>query len=185
MFPAPFVVVVDANALFPFTLRDTLLRAAEVGFYQLRWSDEILHEVEKNLVEARKMSASNAARLRRTMEAAFPEALITGYEAMVPAMRNHPGDRHVAAAAVKCGAQVIVTSNLKHFTTLPDGLGALSPDEFLCNLFDLDPVEMIDLLHRQAVDLREPAVRFEELLERLRRITPELVALVMEHLEGH
>jgi len=31
MVPAPFIVVVDANALFPLTLRDTLLRAAAAG----------------------------------------------------------------------------------------------------------------------------------------------------------
>ncbi|MEM6789480.1 MAG: toxin-antitoxin system, toxin component, PIN family protein [Myxococcota bacterium] len=41
MVPAPFIVVVDANALFPLTLRDTLLRAAAAGFYQLQWSEVI------------------------------------------------------------------------------------------------------------------------------------------------
>jgi hypothetical protein len=44
MVPAPLIVVVDANVLFPFTLRDTVLRAATAGFYQLRWSAEILDE---------------------------------------------------------------------------------------------------------------------------------------------
>ncbi len=34
MVPAPFIVVVDANVLFPLTLRDTVLRAAAAGFYQ-------------------------------------------------------------------------------------------------------------------------------------------------------
>lgn len=38
MLPAPFIVVLDADVLFPFSLRDTLLRAAAAGFYQLRWS---------------------------------------------------------------------------------------------------------------------------------------------------
>lgn len=37
MVPAPFIVVLDANVLFPFSLRDTLLRAAASGFYQVRW----------------------------------------------------------------------------------------------------------------------------------------------------
>ena len=66
--PAPFVVVDDANVLFPFTLRDTVLRAAAAGFYQLRWSREILDETERNLVSTGTMSADKAARLRATME---------------------------------------------------------------------------------------------------------------------
>ena len=35
MLAAPFKVVVDANVLYPFTLRDTLLRAASEGFFQI------------------------------------------------------------------------------------------------------------------------------------------------------
>ncbi len=38
MLPAPFKVVLDANVLYPFTLRDTLLRAAAAGFFQAYWS---------------------------------------------------------------------------------------------------------------------------------------------------
>jgi hypothetical protein len=39
MIPAPFKVVLDANVLYPFSLRDTLLRAASEGLFQLYWSD--------------------------------------------------------------------------------------------------------------------------------------------------
>jgi PIN domain len=63
MFPAPFVVMVDANVLFPLTLRDTVLRAAAAGFYQLRWSAEILDEMERNLVSSGTMSTDKASRL--------------------------------------------------------------------------------------------------------------------------
>ena len=35
MIPAPFKVVLDANVLYPFTLRDTLLRAAAAA---LEWT---------------------------------------------------------------------------------------------------------------------------------------------------
>jgi hypothetical protein len=58
-------------------------------------------------------------------------------------MPNEPKDRHVTAAAVKIGAQVIVTENLKDFRTLPEGIEAQSADEFLCCLFDLDPDRMM------------------------------------------
>ncbi|HMA95495.1 MAG TPA: hypothetical protein VKP30_22555 [Polyangiaceae bacterium] len=41
----------------------------------------------------------------------FPEADVTDYEPLIAAMQNDPKDRHVVAAAVKSGAQVIATSN--------------------------------------------------------------------------
>lgn len=73
MVPAPFIVVVDANVLFPLTLRDTMLRAAAADFYQLRWSKEILDEMERNLVSTGIVPTDKAARLRVTMERFFPE----------------------------------------------------------------------------------------------------------------
>src|SRR5262249_58694488 len=109
---------------------------------------------------------------------------ITGYESLVSAMRNDAKDRHVAAAAVKAGAQVIVTANLKDFVPLPDGVEAQSPDEFLCNLFDLDPKSFLEMLQEHAADLANPPVSFEELLERLARAAPEFVAAVCENLSG-
>jgi hypothetical protein len=83
MFPASFVVVVDANVLFPFTLRDPMLWAADAGLYQLRWSATILDEMERNLVAKDMMSAEKGARLRLTMEKHFPEAEVTGYEPLI------------------------------------------------------------------------------------------------------
>ncbi len=50
MIPAPFRVVLDANVLYPFTLRDTLLRAAANDFFQVHWSEAILDETTGNLV---------------------------------------------------------------------------------------------------------------------------------------
>ncbi len=40
---------------------------------------------------------------------AFPESLVTGHDQLIDAMENEPKDRHVAAAALKIGAPVIVT----------------------------------------------------------------------------
>lgn len=181
MVPAPFIVVVDANVLFPLTLRDTVLRAAAVGFYQLRWSREILDEMERNLVSTGTMSADKAAYLRATMEKYFPEAIVTGYEPLIAAMQNDAKDRHVVAAAVKAGAQVVTTANLKDFTPLPDGIEAQSPNELLCNLFDLDPDAFTELLREQAADLQRPPVAFDELLARLARAVPDLVDMVKAH----
>ena len=49
-------------------------------------------------------------------------------------MTNDPGDRHVIAAPVKCGAEAIVTFNLRHFpdTALDTwNIEAQHPDDFI------------------------------------------------------
>lgn len=181
MIVAPFKVVLDANVLFPFSLRDTLLRAAAEGLFQLYWSERILNETERNLVATGTITGEQAARLRAAMTHAFPEAMVTGYEYLIPAMPNHEKDRHVVAAAVKAGAQVIVTNNLKDFRELPGGIEAQSPDEFLCNLFDLDPEGMVALVKSQAAALRNPPRSFDELLRGLAKMVPDFAKSLADH----
>jgi predicted nucleic acid-binding protein len=174
-----FRVVLDANALFPNTLRDTLLRAASSGLYQVQWSAQILEEARRNLVLKGIMSEDKAKRLVEHMQRAFPEALITGYEELIPSMRNNEGDRHVTAVAVLGGAEVIVTSNLKHFRRedLPSRIVAKSPDEFLLDLLDLAPEEMLQLLRTQAAVLKNPPVTLAKLLGGLAKSAPRFVKL--------
>lgn len=181
MIVAPFKVVLDANVLFPFSLRDTLLRAAAEGLFQLYWSNEILDETTRNLVGTGTITAEQANRLRAAMTRAFPESMVTGYEPLIEAMSNHSKDRHVAAAAVKAGAQVIVTSNRKDFKNLPDGIEVQSPDEFLSNLFDLDPDGIVDLVRQQAKALRSPPRTFGELVAGLAKTVPDFARSVATH----
>jgi len=89
-----------------------------------------------------------------------------------------------AAVAVKAGAQVIVTSNLKDFRTLPDGVEAMGPDEFLLDLFDLAPDDMVDLLQRQADALQRPPVTLDELLDGLGRTVPGFAQAVRQRIVG-
>ena len=48
-----FVVLYDANVLYPSTLRDLLIRIAQAGLVQAKWSDRILDEVFDNLKQNR------------------------------------------------------------------------------------------------------------------------------------
>jgi predicted nucleic acid-binding protein len=168
----PFKVVLDANVLFPFSLRDTLLRAAAEGLFQIYWSEQILDEMQRNLISKGTVTEEQARRLRHAMTTAFPEAMVTGHESLSLVMPNHEKDRHVAAVAVKTGAQVIVTSNLRDFRELPGGIEAQSPDEFLCNLFDLDPAGMVELVVVQAAALKNPPRSLDELLTGLGKTVP-------------
>lgn len=171
-------VVLDANVLFPFTLRDTLLRAAAEDLFQVYWSKRILDEATRNLVETGTMTARQADRLRAVMEQAFPEAMVHGHERHIEAMRNDEKDRHVAAAALKAKAEVIVTSNIRDFRHIPPGIEAIRPDEFLSGLFDASPATILRVLQEQAADLRRPPMTVEDVLERLERVAPKFVTLV-------
>jgi hypothetical protein len=68
------------------------------------------------------------------MANACPEALVTSYDGLIPNMKNDEADRHVLAAAVTAGADVIVTENIKHFPIAacePFGIEIQTADEFL------------------------------------------------------
>lgn len=184
MAAAPFRVVLDACVLFPFSLRDILLRAAEADLYMLFWSEEILDEARRNLVEQKRTTEGQAGKLFHAMRGAFPESMVTGHEPLVDAMPNDEDDRHVAAAAVKAGAQVIVTSNLRDFAKMPTGIEAQSPDAFLCNLFGLDQDLIIDLLRQQAADHKKVPTTFEELLVGLEQWAPEFVKALRGRVNG-
>jgi hypothetical protein len=120
------------------------------------------------------------------MNREFPEALITHHTTLIGAMRNHPKDRHVLAAAVACRAQVIVTQNLRDFpqeVLAPFEIVAQSPDEFLTHLFSLDSERMIKIIEEQASDLHNPPKSVTEVLETLAQHAPTFAKLVRKERE--
>jgi predicted nucleic acid-binding protein len=156
----PFSAVLDANALYPFSLRDTLLRLAELELYTPRWSERILEEMRRNLVE-RQISEEQADRLAPAMRDAFEEAEVDAAEIdrLEPEMTNDPKDRHVLAAAIAAGSELIVTFNLDDFPAAacePLGVSAIHPDDFLLDLHDLSPDSVRTAIDRQAADLNPP-----------------------------
>lgn len=180
-----FLAVADACALYPFHLRDTLLRLAERELYDVRWSAEILNEMSGNLIENHAMSAGDAHRLIDTMQTYFPEAMVPAgtIEHLIPVMTNDEKDRHVLAAAQASGAEAVITSNLKHFpesSTAPLGIDAIHPDDFLQTLFAIEPALVNLVLEEQAADLIDPPFTVEEVLEVLHRDAPGFVHLVRQ-----
>lgn len=124
------------------------------------------------------------------MRAAFPfaEEEARGYESLIPAMTNDPKDRHVLAAAVRSGAELIVTANLKDFpasSVEPYDLEVVSPDEFLWDLFDLDPEGVLESMQTVVTRNRQPPRTLGELLESLEKLTPRFVAAVRGSFRPH
>jgi predicted nucleic acid-binding protein len=164
---APFRVVLDACVLYPMPLCDTLLRLAAADLYQACWSEEILNEATRNLAAHGRASPEGAQLRKSKIAAAFPEAMVTDFAPLIAQMPNQAKDRHVAAVAVKAGAPVIVTFNLRDFAQLPDGIAAVHPDQFLEELYELDPPRVVDALRRQAAALRKPPQGIDELIGKL------------------
>jgi predicted nucleic acid-binding protein len=142
-----FTALLDTCVLVPSRARDVLLEVASAGVYRPLWSYEILAELDRTLrllLAKREASRDQAdaylAQLFRQMETAFPDALVTDWEALAQTTRlPDPDDRHVVAAAQVGHADVIVTDNLAHFPAaeLPAPLVTQSLDQFLLDSLDL------------------------------------------------
>lgn len=93
------------------------------------------------------------------MRDAFPDALVCGHESLIAGMKNHANDRHVLAAAIKCGAHAIISNNKKHFPNdllLEFDLECLTADEFIEHQYHLNPDALISTLIAQARDINRP-----------------------------
>ena len=107
------------------------------------------------------------------MDQAIPDALVSGHEDLVAGLNlPDPDDRHVLAAAIRCGASVIVTFNEKDFpkTALsPYGVEAQHPDLFIDNLFDLDAAAIVTAAQKQRAQLKNPPLDVDRYLDVLLR----------------
>ncbi len=94
-------------------------------------------------------------------------------------MTNHPNDRHVLAVAVAARADLIVTSNLKHFPDSacgPFGIKAFGPDYFLCRLYGTSREAMHSIIVQMAADCWNPPMTPAEVITSIGRSAPEFVA---------
>jgi len=106
----------------------------------------------------------------------FGDAWVTGHGPLVSRMANDQKDRHVLAAAVSCGASIIVTLNLRHFRKehLESwGVVALHPASFLTT--HQEPAIVVTKLREQAADRSRS---LPELLKILGRTVPGFVELI-------
>ncbi len=169
-----FIVVYDANVLYPNTLRDLLIRVSQAGLVQAKWTNEILDEMLRALSRNRPdIPVGKLDRLRQLMNAAVRDCLVSGYEPLVDGVKlPDPGDRHVLAAAIKAGAQVIVTSNLKHFPPADLqqwDIEAKTPDDFMLDQIGIDGRTVAACIQQIADSRTRPPQDVEDVLSQLER----------------
>ncbi len=180
------VAFLDANVLFPATLRSVFLELAHAGVYTPLWSDQVHEEWMRALAAVRpSLARERITRMRSLMEAHVGDVAVTGYEPLIATlMLPDPDDRHVLAAAIHGGARVIVTSNLKDFPVdvlAPRGIAAEGPDMFIRGLLQADPEGVVAALEADRADLVNPPLTVEEYLAVLERNgLPETVAALRE-----
>lgn len=102
---------------------------------------------------------------------AVPDSLTTGYHDLIEGLDlPDPDDRHVLAAAIRSGSQVIVTENMRDFPVQvleTYHIEAQTPDMFVMHLIDLSPVTVARVVQQQAAALTQPPLSVREVLDRL------------------
>jgi predicted nucleic acid-binding protein len=169
-----FVVVYDANVLYPSTLRDLLIRVSQAGLVQAKWTEQILDEMFGALRRTRPdLDPVKLDRTRALMATAVRDWRVTGYEPLIEALKlPDPNDRHVLAAAIRARAQVIVTANLRDFPASELrqwDIEAKSPDEFIRDQISLDRAAVYAAVQQIADSWRNPPGSVDDVLDRLER----------------
>ncbi|QHC57644.1 PIN domain-containing protein [Rathayibacter sp. VKM Ac-2760] len=181
-FPAFF----DTNVLYGALLNDFVLELADRGLFRPLWSKDVLFELAKNLVKNGEDPVLVEKRVG-TMERCFADAMVTGYDDLVPTMTNDEKDRHVLAAAVRGGAEVLVTFNTKDFppgSVEPFDLEILHPDVFLLDQLDLYRAPTLRALVELVEGYDSPAMTVDDFLLALARAgVPQFVAAVRSKLD--
>jgi hypothetical protein len=171
---ANFTVVLDACILYPASLRDFLVQLALTGMFRAKWTMRIHAEWIDAAVRNRPdLERSRLERVAHLMNAAVLDSNVTGFETLEAGLElPDSNDRHVLATAIHCGAQEIVTFNLRDFpqaTLRPYGVLAIHPDEFVEHLLDLNTEAVCEAIRRIRARLVNPPCSAEEMIQHYER----------------
>ena len=182
------VAFLDASVLYPATMRSVLMYLAVAGTYRARWSAGVQDEWIAALARDRPdIDPERLERTRLLMDTRIPDAVVTGYEGLISTLTlPDPNDRHVLAAAIQGGADVIVTQNLKHFPAqalAPYEMAACCPDEFVLGLASENPATVVAALAADRARLRNPPMTPAEYLASLEHAGLVQTAAVLKAFE--
>jgi hypothetical protein len=169
-----FTALFDACVLYPAPLRDFLMNLAITDLFRAKWTDDIHEEWIRNVLKNRPdLTRERLHRTRDLMNSHVRDCLVTGYQDLIPSLTlPDVDDRHVLAAAIVAGTDVIVTYNLKDFPAAileQYGIEAQHPDEFITHWIDLAPSVVCEAAKRQRMSLKKPPQSVEDLLSAYER----------------
>jgi len=122
------------------------------------------------------------------MDASVRDAKVFGYEELIEGLvLPDLDDRHVLAAAIKAGADAIVTFNLKDFPRAvlsKYDIEAIHPDEFIYSQIDLVSAIACGAIKRQRESLKNPPKAKDEFLAILQKQQlPQTVSALRGYIE--
>lgn len=165
-----FTVVYDACVLYPAPLRDLLMHLALTDLYRARWTDMIHDEWTRNLLANRPDLKPEAIhRTRKLMDTHVRDAKVENFEHLIEVIElPDPDDRHVVAAAMHVGAELIVTMNIKDFPrerVAKYNVSRQHPDDFIVDLWDLNKHKVMDAVARHRKSMKNPPKPVEDYLD--------------------
>lgn len=164
------IVVYDACVLYPAPLRDLLMWLALTDLFQAKWTEKIHQEWIRNVLKNRPdLSLNQLNRTKQLMNRHVKDALVTGYEYLMPNLYLPDiDDIHILATAIHSKADLIITFNLKDFPSSilsQYKMYATHPDEFILELIDMNEFEVIRAINQQRINLKNPPLTLEEYLK--------------------
>lgn len=153
------VAVYDACVLYPYFLRDFLVRLAiqgrPRGLLQAKWTGRIHREWTRAVLRRRPELRDALRRTCRLMDQHVRGCRVRGYQRWEQRLTlPDPNDRHVLAAALACVADAIVTFNIADYpaaTLAPFGITAIHPDAFAIQLLPTGLVAVTAAHHRASL----------------------------------
>ena len=183
---ARYVAVLDACVLYPAPIRDVLLSLADADLYHAKWTQAIQDEWVRNLLKDRRdLTPEQLEKTCAHMAAAVPDCWVEGYEFIIPSLTlPDEDDRHVLAAAIRCNADAIVTTNIRDFpqATLDRyGIEAQHPDDFVMNQIDLAVPDALEAIKKMRLRLVNPKKTPTELIATMEtHLMPQTAAFLRE-----
>lgn len=156
--------------------------------FKAHWSNHIHEEWINALLRKNTFTREKLERVRDLMDAHAKDARVTGYELLIDTLDlPDPDDRHVLAAAIFCGADAIVTFNLKDFPKdklAHYGIEVIHPDDFIYYQIDMAPSVCCSAFKQQRLALNKPKVSIGNFLSTLQKQQlPQTVSALKEYFE--
>lgn len=177
-------VFLDTNVLYPISIADLLLRLGDVALHTIVWSEDVLAEAERVLIEDKGLTLAQAGYFCDCVREAFPDGEIErrDYEDLIETMSGKDPRDHAHAAAVRVGATVLLTFNVGDFPARDVGRArVVIPDDYLIEALEQETTTVLSVLEDMGAQRREPQPRSTTLaaLERagLRRFVERVQAL--------